>query len=72
MGIDGIRSISSNLATVAINYVAEQMHLPGNPDSITLRCTNKHAMLEYVLYSKKMMFYINFKMSTWSILLIMR
>ena len=44
IGIDGICSISSDLAVVAVNYVAEQMHLSGNPDSITLRCTNKHDM----------------------------
>ena len=46
IGIDGICSISSDLAVVAVNYVAEQMHLPGNPDDTTLRCTNKHAMRE--------------------------
>ena len=44
IGIDGICSISSDLAVVAVNYVAEQMGLSGNPDSITLRCTNKHDM----------------------------
>ena len=46
IGIDGICSISSDLAVVAVNYVAEQMHLSGNPDDTTLRCTNKHDMRE--------------------------
>ena len=46
IGIDGICSISSDLAVVAVNYVAEKMNLPGNPDDTTLRCTNKHAMRE--------------------------
>ena len=46
VGIDGICSISSDLAVVTVNYVAEQMHLPGNPDDTTLRCTNKHIMRE--------------------------
>ncbi len=46
IGIDGICSISSDLAVVAVNYVAEKMHLYGNPDETTLRCTNKHDMRE--------------------------
>lgn len=46
IGIDGICSISSDLAVVTVNYVAEKMGLSGNPDNTTLRCTNKHAMRE--------------------------
>lgn len=46
IGIDGICSISSDLAVVAVNYVAEKLHLYGNPDDTTLRCTNKHTMRE--------------------------
>ena len=44
IGIDGICSISSDLAVVTVNYVAEKMNLHGNPDDTTLRCTNKHTM----------------------------
>lgn len=46
IGIDGICSIASDLAVITVNYVAEMMHLPGNPDSSTIRCTNKHYMRE--------------------------
>ena len=46
IGIDGICSIASDLAVVTVNYVAEAMGLVGNPDSTTLKCTNKSAMRE--------------------------
>ena len=46
IGIDGICSIASDLAVVTVNYVADRLSLPGNPDSSTLRCTNKHNMRE--------------------------
>ena len=44
IGIDGICSIASDLAMVAVNYVAEQMGLTGNSMECTLRSTNKHLM----------------------------
>lgn len=40
----GICSIASDLATITVNYVAENLGLPCNPDSITLQCTNKYEM----------------------------
>lgn len=46
IGIDGITSIASDLATVTVNYVAEQMHLSGNTTECTLRSTNKYLMRE--------------------------
>lgn len=44
IGVDGICSISSDLAMVTVNYVAEQMKLTGNSAACTLRSTNKHQM----------------------------
>lgn len=44
LGIDGICSIASDLAMVAVNYVAEQMGLIGNSTACTMRSTNKHLM----------------------------
>lgn len=44
IGIDGICSISSDLAMVTVNYVARQMDLIGNSAACTLRSTNKHQM----------------------------
>lgn len=44
IGIDGICSIASDLAMVAVNYVAENMGLPGNSLHCTLISTNKFAM----------------------------
>ena len=44
IGIDGICSIASDLAMLAVNYVAEQMGLTGNSMECTLRSTNKHLM----------------------------
>ncbi len=44
IGIDGICSISSDLAMVTVNYVAEAMGLSGNSMEATLKSTNKHLM----------------------------
>ena len=44
IGIDGICSIASDLAMLAVNYVAEQMGLTSNSMECTLRSTNKHLM----------------------------
>lgn len=42
--IDGICSIASDLAVVAVNYVAEKMGLVGNGQENTILSTNKHNM----------------------------
>ncbi len=44
IGIDGICTIASDLAAIAVNYVAEQMGLTGNSMACTLVSTNKHEM----------------------------
>ena len=44
IGIVGICSIASDLAAVTVNYVAEQLGLPGNSMQCTLKSTNKHLM----------------------------
>ncbi|MBR2677361.1 MAG: ATP-grasp domain-containing protein [Solobacterium sp.] len=44
IGIDGICSIGSDLAMKAVNYVAEQMNLPGNSMRATAKSTDKHLM----------------------------
>lgn len=44
IGIDGICSISSDLAAVTVNYVADKMHLTGNSMACTIMSTNKHQM----------------------------
>lgn len=44
IGIDGITSIASDLATVTVNYVAEKMHLPGNSLDCVEKSTNKFLM----------------------------
>lgn len=44
IGIDGICSIASDLAAIAVNYVAEKMGLVGNPMSCVEVSTNKHKM----------------------------
>lgn len=44
IGICGICSIASDLAVVAVNYVAEKLHLCGNSIESTEKCTNKYAM----------------------------
>lgn len=40
----GVCSIASDLATITVNYVAENLGLPCNPTSTTLQCTNKFEM----------------------------
>ena len=42
-------SIASDLATITVNYVAEQLNLPCNPTSIVEQCTNKYKMREAML-----------------------
>jgi len=42
--IVGICSIASDLAAITVNYVAEQLGLPGNTMEATFKSTNKHAM----------------------------
>lgn len=44
VGICGICSIGSDLAMVAVNYVAEQLGLTGNSAEATAKSTNKHLM----------------------------
>ncbi len=44
IGICGICSIGSDLAMVAVNYVAEQLGLTGNSVEATVKSTNKHMM----------------------------
>lgn len=46
IGIDGIISIASDLAMDTVNYVAEEMGLPGNSVEATRISTNKHWMRE--------------------------
>lgn len=42
--IDGITTIASDVAVLAVNYVAEQMGLIGNPDKYSETATNKYLM----------------------------
>lgn len=44
IGIDGITTIASDTATVAVNYVASHMGLISNPVDYTEVCTNKYKM----------------------------
>ena len=44
IGIDGICSISSDLAVVTVNYVADKLGLVCNSPASTLMTTNKHEM----------------------------
>ena len=44
IGIDGICTIASDLATVAVNYVANAMGLAGNSEECVKLSTNKHNM----------------------------
>lgn len=44
IGIHGICSIASDLAVVAVNYVAQNMNLNGNSELCTLLTTNKYNM----------------------------
>ena len=46
IGIDGICTIASDLAAITVNYVAEQMGLPGNGMHCCEKSTNKHKMRE--------------------------
>lgn len=42
--IDGVASIASDLATITVNYIAEQMGLVGNSMECTCKATNKYQM----------------------------
>jgi biotin carboxylase len=44
IGIDGITSISSDLAMPTVNYIANRMNLIGNPLDCSFVTTNKYAM----------------------------
>lgn len=44
IGVDGIISIASDLAMLTVNYVAENLGLPGNSVEATAISTNKHLM----------------------------
>ena len=44
IGIDGITTIASDLATVTVNYVAKEMNLPGNTIECNKKSTNKYEM----------------------------
>lgn len=44
IGIDGITTIASDLATVTVNYVAKKMGLPGNSLECNKKSTNKYEM----------------------------
>lgn len=44
IGIDGICSIASDLATITVNYVANKLGLVGNSLECTENSTNKHKM----------------------------
>ncbi len=44
IGICGITTIASDLATVAVNYVAQNMGLPSNSLECNLKSTNKYEM----------------------------
>lgn len=46
IGIDGICTIASDLAVIAVNYVAGHLGLVGNSMECTARSTNKHLMRE--------------------------
>lgn len=44
IGIDAITTIASDLATVTVTYVAENMNLPGNSIECSKKSTNKYLM----------------------------
>lgn len=44
IGIDGITTIASDLATVTVNYVAKELGLPGNSMECVEKSTNKYKM----------------------------
>lgn len=52
IGIDGICSIASDLATITVNYVAEKMGLIGNSYETTNSSTNKFAMKQCFFNNK--------------------
>lgn len=47
IGVDGVCSIASDLASITVNYVAANMGLIGNSMECTKRSTNKHEMRYY-------------------------
>lgn len=49
---DGICSIASDLATITVNYVSENLGLNSNAFSTTLQCTNKYEMRKKMLENK--------------------
>ncbi|MBP3255075.1 MAG: ATP-grasp domain-containing protein [Clostridia bacterium] len=49
IGIDCIATIASDLATVAVNYVAKEMGLPGNTIECNKKSTNKYEMRKALL-----------------------
>ena len=46
IGIVGICSIASDLASITVNYVASNLNLNANDMPTTMRCTNKYLMRE--------------------------
>lgn len=44
IGICGITTIASDLATITVNYIAEKMNLPGNSIKCNIMSTNKYEM----------------------------
>lgn len=44
IGVSGVCSIASDLASITVNYVSEKLGLCSNPMSITDWCTNKYLM----------------------------
>lgn len=44
IGIVGVCSIGSDLAAIAVNYIADKLGLPGNSLQCTAKSTNKHLM----------------------------
>lgn len=46
IGICGVCSIASDLASITVNYVANNMNLIGNSEKCSFISTNKHAMRE--------------------------
>lgn len=44
IGIDGVCSISSDLAAITVNYIAQELGLPGNSPACVRCSTNKHEM----------------------------
>lgn len=40
----GVLSVASDLAVITVNYVAQELGLPANPEFSVLKCTNKYEM----------------------------